>query len=55
MRLESKSRGGDASGEIRGIRITWCAIAHRRSVFHGSDQRGLVSQCAQATEQLRDH
>jgi len=29
MCLESKSRGGAASGQIRGIRVTGSVVAHR--------------------------
>lgn len=29
MRLESKSRRSNASGQVRGVRVTGCVVAHR--------------------------
>jgi len=43
MRLESESRRGDASGQVRGIRVAGRVIAHQRPVFHGSHPGSLVS------------
>lgn len=42
MRLESESRRGDASGQVRGVRVAGRVVAHQRPVFHGSHPGSLV-------------